>query len=151
MPEGLIFKKNLSDPKQTYFHSFLITRENGSQAYASVLTFYELVQDAAMLSTLDALQRSFLLTRRVTLSPDANDMTFDPNMDRLYAPKCLCFVTCKPIVRPCHAYLRQLHAVTSGGQQAVGGLPVESFIYNILYEVPLPLPGKITKFTGVCE
>ena len=148
MPEGLIFKKNLENPRQTHFHSFLITRENGSQAYASVLTFYEEVEDAAMLSTLDALQRSFLLTRRVTLNSDFNETTFDPNTDKLYAPKCLCFMTCKPIVRPCRAYLEQLHAVTTGGKQATGGLPVESFVYNILYEVPLPMPGKTTKFTG---
>ena len=150
MPEGLIFKRNLENPNQTYFHSFLITRENGSQAYASVLTFYEQVEDAAMLSTLDALQRSFLLTRRVTLNSDHNEITFDPNVDKLYAPKCIVFVTCKPVVRPCHAYLKQLHAVTTRGKQATGGLPVESFLYNILYEVPLPTPGKTTKFTGKC-
>ena len=148
MPEGLIFKKNLENPRKTHFHSFLITRENGSQAYASVLTFYEQVQDPAMLSTLDALQRSFLLTRRVTLNSDTNEITFDPSTDKLYAPKCLCFVTCKPIVRPCRAYLEQLHAVSVGGKQASGGLPMESFLYNILYEVPLPVPGKTTKFTG---
>ena len=148
MPEGLIFKKNLGNPNQTHFHSFLITRENGSQAYASVLTFYEQVQDPAMLSTLDALQRSFLQTRMVTLNSADNESTFDPNTDKLYAPKCLCFVTCKPVVRPCQAYLEQLHAVTVGGKQANGGLPIESFLYNILYEVPLPSPGKTTKFTG---
>ena len=148
MPEGLIFKKNLENPNQTHFHSFLITRENGSQAYASVLTFYEQVQDPAMLSTLDALQRSFLQTRMVTLNSADNESTFDPNTDKLYAPKCLCFVTCKPVVRPCQVYLEQLHAVTAGGKQATAGLPVESFLYNILYEVPLPSPGKTTKFTG---
>ena len=148
MPEGLVFKKNLENPNQTHFHSFLITRENGSQAYASVLTFYEQVQDPAMLSTLDALQRSFLQTRMVTLNSADNESTFDPNTDKLYAPKCLCFVTCKPVVRPSQAYLEQLHAVTAGGKQASGGLPIESFLYNILYEVPLPSPGKTTKFTG---
>ena len=148
MPEGLIFKKNLENPNRTHFHSFLITRENGSQAFASVLTFYEQVTDLAMLSTLDALQRSFLQTRMVTLNSADNESTFDPNTDKLYAPKCLCFVTCKPVVRPCRAYLEQLHAVTVGGKQASGGLPVESFLYNILYEVPLPAPGKTTKFTG---
>ena len=148
MPEGLVFKKNLENPNQTQFHSFLITRENGSQAFASVLTFYEQVTDLAMLSTLDALQRSFLQTRMVTLNSADNESTFDPDTDKLYAPKCLCFVTCKPVVRPCQAYLEQLHAVTAGGKQASGGLPVESFLYNILYEVPLPAPGKTTKFTG---
>ena len=149
MPEGLIFKKNLENPKQTHFHSFLITRENGSQAYASVLTFYEQVQDVAMLNTLEALQRSFLQTRRVTLNSD-DEISFDRNIDKLYAPKCLCFVTCKPIVRPCRVYLEQLHAVTTGRKQPMDGLPVESFLYNILYEVPLPAPGKSTKFTGTC-
>ena len=148
MPEGLIFKKNLVDPNQTHFHSFVITRENGSQSFASVLTFYEQVQDPAMLSTLDALQRSFLQTRMVTLNSADNESTFDPNTDKLYAPKCLCFVTFKPVVRPCQAYLEQLHAVTVGGRQTTGGLPVESFLYNILYEVPLPAPGKTAKFTG---
>ena len=148
MPEGLVFKKNLENPQKTHFHSFLITRENGSQAYASVLTFYEQVEDPAMLSTLDALQRSFLLTRRVTLNSDLNEITFDPSTDKLYAPKCLCFVTCKLIVTPCRAYLEQLHAVSVEGKQTVSGLAMESFLYNILYEVPLPAPGKTTKFTG---
>ena len=144
MPEGLIFEKNLEDPKHTDFHSFLITRENGSQAYASVLTFYEQVLDVAILNTLEALQRSFLQTKRVTLN-SADEIGFDRNVDKLYAPKCLCFVTCKPIVRPCQAYLEQLHAVTIGGKQPTSGLPVESFLYNILYKVPLhvPAPGKL--------
>lgn len=44
------------------------------------------------------------------------------------------------------AYLRQLHAITIGKETAA--LPVESYLYNLLFEVPMPSPGKTVNFSG---
>lgn len=49
----------------------------------------------------------------------------------------------------CRRFLSQLHrAVTAA---TAPPLPLESYIHNILYEVPLPAPGRSLKFHGVYE
>ena len=146
MPEGLIIKKNLEDPSYKFFHSFLITRENGTRAYGSVLTFYEPVEDTRVVNTLESLQAKYRQSRKAPINLDERNC-FDRSTDKLYVSKCLCFLTSRPIFRPCEAYLEQLYAVTMGGR-SVSELPVESYLYNLLYEVPMPTPGKSVKFYG---
>lgn len=144
MPDGLLFKKNLKDPQKA-FHSFLITRENASRAYGSVVTFYEQVQDTKVLNTLEALQTSYRNARRHSLNSD-HEHCFSRSEDTLFAAKCICFVTSKPIFRPCQAYLEQLYALTTGEHTAA--LPLESYLYNVLYEVLPPPPGKTVRLKG---
>lgn len=67
----------------------------------------------------------------------------------LYVSKSICLITPLPFMQACKKFLIQLYkAVTS---QQPPPLPLESYIHNILYEVPLPPPGRSLKFYGVYE
>ena len=145
MPEGLRLKKNVKEPLDSSFHTFLITREDGSHSYGNVLTFYELVKDAKVLNVLESLQQKYSEKKRVSSSTD-EEHCFSRDKDQVFAPKCLCFVTSQPIHEPFRVYLEQLYAVTVGRQSA--DLPVESYLYNLLFEVPMPQPGKSVNFRG---
>lgn len=73
--------------------------------------------------------------------------SFDPARDTLYVSKALCLITALPFMQASRRFLAQLHqAVTS---QTAPPLPLESYIHNILYEVPLPPPGRSLRFHGV--
>ncbi|XP_061578060.1 DENN domain-containing protein 5B-like [Cololabis saira] len=73
--------------------------------------------------------------------------SFDPTRDTLYVSKALCLITPLPFLQASQQFLAQLHqAVTS---QTAPPLPLESYIHNILYEVPLPPPGRSLRFHGV--
>uniref|UniRef100_A0A1A8PD42 DENN/MADD domain containing 5B n=2 Tax=Nothobranchius pienaari TaxID=704102 RepID=A0A1A8PD42_9TELE len=73
--------------------------------------------------------------------------SFDAARDTLYVSKALCLITPLPFLQASRQFLAQLHqAVTS---QTAPPLPLESYIYNILYEVPLPPPGRSLRFHGV--
>ncbi len=146
MPDGLLFKKNVGN-SQTNFHSFVITREDGSHAYGSVLTFYDCVQDPCTLNTMESLQSQYQARyKEGTMSSEQLCNIYHRTEDKLFATKCICLVTSNPIFRPCQAYLEQLYAVASG--ECTSKLPLESYLYNVLYEVPLPAPGKSVRFSG---
>uniref|UniRef100_A0A3B3B4J1 DENN/MADD domain containing 5A n=1 Tax=Oryzias melastigma TaxID=30732 RepID=A0A3B3B4J1_ORYME len=89
MPKGLSFRTQI-DSREPQFHSFIITREDGSRTYGFALTFFE---------------------------------------------------------EACRKVLQQLHQAVTSPQPPP--LPLESYIFNILYEVPLPPPGRSLKFSGV--
>ncbi|XP_068595232.1 DENN domain-containing protein 5B [Brachionichthys hirsutus] len=73
--------------------------------------------------------------------------SFDPAQDTLYVSKAICLLTPLPFLQASRQFLSQLHqAVTS---PAAPPLPLESYIHNILYEVPLPPPGRSLRFHGV--
>ncbi|KAF7662895.1 hypothetical protein LDENG_00223830 [Lucifuga dentata] len=73
--------------------------------------------------------------------------SFDPARDTLYVSKALCLLTPLPFLQAARQFLSQLHqAVTS---HMAPPLPLESYIHNILHEVPLPPPGRSLKFHGV--
>ena len=148
MPEGLLFKKNIKDPTKPTFHTFLITRENGTHSYGNVLTFHERIKDTKTLNILESLQQKYVEKRRISLGSD-QEYSFSRGVDHLYTPKCLCFLTSEPVHRPFEAYLEQLYAVTVGSKH-MADLPVESYLYNVLFEVPMPAPGKSVKFSGAC-
>ena len=146
MPEGLLFKKNLADQLSTVYHSFLITRENGTHSYGNVLTFYEPVREAKILNMLESLQVKYLQKRHSLNSADEQHC-FTRGKDTLYAPKCLCLLSSEPIHEPLRAFLEQLHSVTIG--EHVTQLTIESYLYNLLYEVAMPSPGKQVNFSGI--
>lgn len=73
--------------------------------------------------------------------------SFDPSRDTLYVSKSLCLLSPLPFLHASRQFLSQLHqAVTS---HVAPPLPLESYIHNILYEVPLPPPGRSLRFHGV--
>ena len=145
MPDGVRLEKNLSSPNVS-FHSMLITRENGTRQYGSVLTFYEPIHNLKLLDSLESLQNEYKSRHRMDLSLSDQYWYFSRTTDTLYASKCLCLVTSLPIIRLCQSYLKQLYAITVGKTR--GSLPIESYLYNLLYETPMPAPGRNIQLHG---
>lgn len=140
-PEGVRFTKNLTEPK-TLFHSFLITRENASRAHGAVLTYYERVEDPSVVTMLEGMQ-----THYSGLSGDQDaEQPFHSARDKLFVTKSLCLLSSHPVMKPLQAYLEGLYAVTAGGKAAQ--LPVESYLFNLLYRVPMPRPGHTIVLSG---
>lgn len=144
MPEGLRLKKNLTDSEQN-FHPFVITKENGSRVFGSVLTFYEPTNSATVLDQLDSLQEEYQTRQRTNFTSD-HPYYFNRSTDTLFVSKCLCFVTSSQFVRPCKAYLEQVYSVTMGKEPVE--LPLESYIRNLLLEVPAPKMDHCIQFRG---
>uniref|UniRef100_A0A8D3B074 DENN domain-containing protein 5B n=1 Tax=Scophthalmus maximus TaxID=52904 RepID=A0A8D3B074_SCOMX len=173
LPKGLSFRTQ-ADRRDPQFHSFIITKEDGSRTYGFVHTFYEEVTSPHICSTMQTLYQRHTAehaTKPSSSSPsssssmdslassvdDADSPTsssraaggYDSSRDSLYVSKALCLITPMPFMYACRHFLSQLHrAVTAA---AAPPLPLESYIHNILYEVPLPAPGRTLKFHGVYE
>ncbi|KAJ7329151.1 hypothetical protein JRQ81_015325 [Phrynocephalus forsythii] len=171
MPKGLSFRTQ-SDNRDPQFHSFIITREDGSRTYGFVLTFYEEVTSKQICTAMQTLYQmhnaeqcnsicasSSCSMDSLASSLDEGDATslakmqrynsYDINRDTLYVSKCICLIAPLPFMQACKKFLIQLYkAVTS---QQPPPLPLESYIHNILYEVPLPPPGRSLKLYGVYE
>lgn len=155
LPRGLLFAKegHVPDPQ---FHSFLVTKEDGSHVYGSSLTFYELVTTEKVLHALEMLQTMYkqdVLTQRGS-SPqrveseavDSGDFEFDRERgDKIYVSQCVSLVSQIPFVWPYEQYLSQLYDVSRSNDAP---LPLESYIHNLLFEVPLPPPGRSLRLMG---
>ncbi|XP_069484652.1 DENN domain-containing protein 5B isoform X2 [Ambystoma mexicanum] len=171
MPKGLSFRTQI-DNRDPQFHSFIITREDGSRTYGFCLTFYEVVTSKQICAAMQTLYQmhnaehynsvnasSSCSMDSLASSIDEGDATslaklhqyhsYDISKDTLYVSKCICLITPLPFMQACRKFLAQLHkAVTS---QQPPPLPLESYIHNLLYEVPLPPPGRSLKLYGVYE
>ncbi|XP_053541978.1 DENN domain-containing protein 5B isoform X6 [Ictalurus punctatus] len=182
MPKGLSFRtqKDSLSPK---FHSFLITREDGSRTYGFVHTFYEEVTSTQIRSAMQTLHQMHHAERAssnacpssssssssssmdsLTSSSDeaeslssacsasqrcCSSSSYDAEQDTLYVSKALCLITPMPFMHACQRFLSQLHRAVTAQQPPP--LPLESYVHNVLYEVPLPPPGRSLKFHGVYE
>ena len=78
---------------------------------------------------------------------DAKNPHFDMLKDVLYVSKCICLIMPVPFVRAAQKFLEQLYDVVHSTNSP--SLPMESYIFNVLYEVPLPPMGRSMVFTGV--
>ncbi|XP_055505451.1 DENN domain-containing protein 5A isoform X3 [Leucoraja erinacea] len=171
MPKGLSFKTQ-SDNRGPQFHSFIITREDGSRTYGFALTFYEEVASKQICSAMQTLYHmhnadqydilhtssTICINSSENISDNCSDLStgvtklqrfnsYDISKDTLYVSKCICLIAPLPFMHACKKVLEQLHqAVTSPKPPP---LPLESYVYNILYEVPLPPAGRSLKFLGV--
>ncbi|XP_061877157.1 DENN domain-containing protein 5A-like isoform X1 [Entelurus aequoreus] len=176
MPKGLAFRTQV-DSREPQFHSFIITREDGSRTYGFALTFFEEVTSKQICSAMQTLyhmhnaeQYDILHTATSSRPPEEQLRlhhshhrpvlhaapaisrlqrfnSYDISRDTLYVSKCICLITPMAFAQACKKVLQQLHqAVTSPYPPP---LPLESYIYNILYEVPLTPSGRSLKFSGV--
>uniref|UniRef100_A0A672N434 DENN domain-containing protein 5B n=1 Tax=Sinocyclocheilus grahami TaxID=75366 RepID=A0A672N434_SINGR len=164
MPKGLSFRTQ-RDSHTPQFHSFLITREDGSRTYGFVHTFYEEVTSPQICSAMQTLHQmhqaehnesahncpssSSSSSSRGRTSCGCSGEGYDSVRDTLYVSKAMCLITPMPFMHACKGFLSQVHRAVISHQPPP--LPLESYIYNILYEVPLPLPGRSLKFHGVYE
>uniref|UniRef100_A0A3Q2QFA2 DENN domain containing 5A n=1 Tax=Fundulus heteroclitus TaxID=8078 RepID=A0A3Q2QFA2_FUNHE len=135
MPKGLSFRTQV-DCREPQFHSFIITREDGSRTYGFALTFFEEVTSKQICS---AMQTLYHMHNRFN--------SYDISRDTLYVSKCICLITPMAFAQACRKVLGQLHQAVTSPQPPP--LPLESYIYNLLYEVPLPPSGRSLKFSGV--
>ncbi|KAJ8402451.1 hypothetical protein AAFF_G00369400 [Aldrovandia affinis] len=152
MPKGLSFRTQ-ADDREPQFHSFLITREDCSRTYGFVHTFYEEVKSQQICSAMQTLHQM----HRAERSPgSACASSSSSSMDSLAssldeadaaAPPAPGGGSPRGLLRrhPRHP----LHRAVAGPQPPP--LPLESYIHNLLYEVPLPPPGRSLKFHGVYE
>uniref|UniRef100_G3Q6L4 DENN/MADD domain containing 5B n=1 Tax=Gasterosteus aculeatus aculeatus TaxID=481459 RepID=G3Q6L4_GASAC len=175
MPKGLSFRTQ-ADQRDPQFHSFIITKEDGSRTYGFVHTFYEEVtspQICSAMQTLHLMHNAQSATANNPSSASSSSSSsmdslassldeaepptsssqragsYDSSRDTLYVSKAMCLITPMPFMHACRRFLLQLHrAVTSA---TAPPLPLESYVHNILYEVPLPAPGRSLKFHGVYE
>uniref|UniRef100_A0A8B9KTP7 DENN/MADD domain containing 5B n=1 Tax=Astyanax mexicanus TaxID=7994 RepID=A0A8B9KTP7_ASTMX len=158
MPKGLSFRTQ-RDSLAPRFHSFLITREDGSRTYGFVHTFYEEVTSAQIRSAMQTLHQMHQAEQHTSphtcpsasssSSSSSSSMDSLAKRDTLYVSKSICIITPMPFMHACRRFLTQLQkAVVS---QQPPPLPLESYVYNVLYEVPLPPPGRSLKFHGVYE
>uniref|UniRef100_A0A672JKR4 DENN/MADD domain containing 5B n=1 Tax=Salarias fasciatus TaxID=181472 RepID=A0A672JKR4_SALFA len=142
MPKGLSFRTQ-ADRRDPRFHSFTISFDDGTRSYGFVHTFYEEVTSPQIITAMQTLLQMYHSLAGVSGCVGS----FDPARDTLYVSKALCLITPLPFLQASRQFLAQLHqAVTS---QTAPPLPLESYIHNILYEVPLPPPGRSLRFHGV--
>nr|XP_033784044.1 DENN domain-containing protein 5A isoform X2 [Geotrypetes seraphini] len=167
MPKGLSFKTQ-ADLREPQFHSFLITREDGSRTFGFSLTFYEEVTCKQICSAMQMLYHMHnaeydIIHTSSTNSKDSDGSiedcsdtpvsklqrfnSYDISRDTLYVSKCICLIAPMSFMNACKKVLEQLHQAVTSPQPPP--LPLESYIYNILYEVPLPPAGRSLKFSGV--
>ena len=176
MPKGLAFRTQI-DSREPQFHSYIITREDGSRTYGFALTFFEEVTSKQICSAmqtlyhmhnaeqydilhtptsppgLEELRRPHISQTRPVLhaAPAISRLqrfnSYDISRDTLYVSKCICLITPMAFPQACRKVLKQLHQAVSSPLPPP--LPLDSFIYNILYEVPLPPSGRSLKFSGV--
>ncbi|KAL0967981.1 hypothetical protein UPYG_G00260610 [Umbra pygmaea] len=73
--------------------------------------------------------------------------SFQSARDTLYSSKALCLLTPLPFLHAARHFLSQLHQAVMSLDAPP--LPLESYIHNILYEVPVPPPGRSLRFYGV--
>uniref|UniRef100_A0A8C1ENM0 DENN domain containing 5B n=1 Tax=Cyprinus carpio carpio TaxID=630221 RepID=A0A8C1ENM0_CYPCA len=153
MPKGLSFRTQ-RDSRTPQFHSFLITREDGSRTYGFVHTFYEEVTSPQICSAMQTLHQMHQAEHNASAhncpsSCGCSGEGYDSVRDTLYVSKAMCLITPMPFMHACKRFLSQVHRAVISHQPPP--LPLESYIYNILYEVPLPPPGRSLKFHGVYE
>nr|CAB3237349.1 DENN domain-containing protein 5A-like [Phallusia mammillata] len=127
-PGGLTIEIGDLPPRGPHFHSFIITREDATRSYGHALTFFEPCVNP-------------------TLEKEITDLMFleKPEGKKIFVEKCIGLITQLGWVRTCEKVLTTLYRmfVSEAALPSTSGttLPMESYIYNLLYEVPLLTPG----------
>ncbi len=160
LPQGVLFEKQEIKPK---FHPFLITKENGSKIYGGALTFYELVDDYLICNAMQTLQTMYEADMSsigngssghqadapTQILLKKNLFSYNASRDKLYATKCICLLSQLPFNFAFYKLLHTLYDMVKN--MDLLGISLESHIYNLLYEIPQPLPGKLTQFHIGCK
>ncbi|XP_068143042.1 DENN domain-containing protein 5B isoform X2 [Drosophila tropicalis] len=168
LPQGLRFRtqKHNIEPK---FHSFATTREDGKRCYGFSLVFYEEIRNRNICGAIHTLQSMFItelsngqqahslnrvkqdgdgpvsrsLPRHFKVAgqaPQSAQSYYDINKDKLYVAKSISLICQAPYAFAAQMFLKNLYRCLP--RQPGAGISLESYVYNILYEVMLPQPGK---------
>ncbi|XP_049778730.1 DENN domain-containing protein 5B [Schistocerca cancellata] len=177
LPHGLQFRtqKHCIEPR---FHSFIITREDGSHSYGCSYIFYEEVRNRKICSAMQTLQAMHLtelssshripqsrsrrqgrlaadgshntrsLPRHFKLSmhhPAAAQSYYEAAKDTLYASKSIAIISQLPYVRATKLFLEGLYRCAV--EPNACSVSLESHVHNLLFETPLPQPGRSLRFS----
>ncbi|CAB0016913.1 unnamed protein product [Nesidiocoris tenuis] len=163
LPNGLQFRtqKNSLEPK---FHSFVITKEDGKRTYGASYIFYEETKKGKICSAMQMLQAMHLaelssgrckrapvehntrsLPRHFKLAAHtrAAQHYYDHTKDTLYVTKSLALLSQYPYVHTSHTFLAGLHRCWRDEANP----SLEAWVFNLLYEVVVPPPGRSIAFT----
>ena len=70
---------------------------------------------------------------------------YDTTKDTLHVSKSIALICQLPYVYAAHKFLAGLHRLVSA--PCPGQLSIESYVHNLLYEVPVPQPGRSVRFS----
>ena len=166
-PKGIRFQTQ-RDPHQVHFHPFLLTKEDGSRVYGGALSFYEEVKTRQIHSAMQTLQAMHLAelsnaqsrtlyshlqgnvykrSPRLHKRPDSKSIgrLYDVRHDKLYVTKSIGVISQLPLVDVFEKILRSLHTAVVSPDET--DLPLESYIYNLIFEITIPPPGRSMQFS----
>ena len=174
LPSGLSFKI-CGDRRSPMYHSFIITHNDGSREFGYAVTFYEKITNIDILIAMKTLytmyqadlerpslpksgsnsvpdqvkghkrRLSALQINRSDLDfPSSSHQTFDMNNDGLYVSKCIALITSFQHVEAYRKIIEELFTGLFAGATDIT-LPMETYIYHLLYEVPAPPAGHYVK------
>ncbi|XP_056642345.1 DENN domain-containing protein 5B [Diorhabda sublineata] len=170
LPAGLKFRTQKHSVTQApNFHSYVITREDGKRYYGFSLIFYEEVQNRDIREAMHTLQAMYItelssglkehtmqtpqskvpqsksLPRYFKLShnPSGAALTYyDICKDKLYVSKSIGIISQCGYVYAMRVFLENLYRCVPKHSNMTNSLSLESYVFNLLYEVQLPAPGK---------
>jgi hypothetical protein len=76
--------------------------------------------------------------------PNTQSHTYNMRQDNLFVTKVIAVLSQVPLVA---TYEKCLRAILAGVEEA--DLPLESYVYNLIHEVPLPPPGNSLRLSMV--
>lgn len=173
MPRGLRFYTEKDVPKKPMVHTFANIKEDGSRINGTAITFYEEVKDVAICEAMAQLQQDHVreITARHNGIVEKHQRVHHPpgtvsggthtlprnRRDRtkrisyyeggghnsLFMSRTICVLSRLPLVNSTSAFLTAFHKIIASPTSP--HLPLESYIYWCLYEVPLPSPSMTLK------
>jgi len=143
LPDGLHVRQiTFPEDEKPEFHSFIITREDGSRTYGCALSFYEINTDQKLV---DAVKCQEQIVENALIVSES-DEKLQKRGGSFCIQKCICLTSSYPHVSPLKQYLLQLYQATIGGLKS--SMPIELFLSNLRYDVPAPSPGSSVQFQG---
>lgn len=130
-PTGIQFK---TDPSKPIFFTFVLTDQYSTKYFAACLQFYE---PAGIQDLIHLFVNSKESTSSISLP-----MWFDTQKNEkdpvVYQPKALCLLSHWPFFSAFREILTQLYTLLYKDTE----VPIERYISNFMYEVPVPPPGQ---------
>nr|CAI5858819.1 unnamed protein product [Callosobruchus analis] len=164
LPCGLKFRTQKHSVTQApNFHSFVITREDGKRCYGFSLIFYEEVRNRDICSAMQTLQAMYItelssglkqrnLQNVQTQGPQSRSLPrhfklaqnqsgaaltyYDISKDKLFVSKSIGIIAQVAYVQAAKIFLENLYRCVPK-RSAASSISLESYVFNILYEVSL--------------
>ncbi|XP_037071130.1 DENN domain-containing protein 5B-like [Pollicipes pollicipes] len=161
LPRGLQFRTQKHSLAPA-FHSFVVTREDGSRLYGFAYTFFERVDDRATCDVMHTLQsrhlaevssaqtsgqsgtsrslpRHFKLATKLTTHAQSY---YDVTKDQLYACKCIGLLMMQPYLQVARVFLTRLYRHSRSPSSS---LPLEAYVAQLLFGLSVPPPGRSSR------